>query len=60
VPSGGMIGLVQEGKEQRWGVGHMGRSGPRQCGQPGEAAQAMKGFGPGANENIETLFYLVF
>jgi hypothetical protein len=58
--SGGATGSVWEGKEQRGGVGHMGQSGSRRRGRPGEAAHAAKGFGPRGNENIETLWYLVW
>jgi hypothetical protein len=38
----------------------MGQSGLRRRGWPGEVARAAKGFGRGANENIESLFYLVW
>jgi hypothetical protein len=48
------------GGKSREGRYPHGPGGPRQFGRPGEAAWATTGFGPGANENIETLFYLVW
>jgi hypothetical protein len=59
VRSGSAIGSVGRGGRRERGVGHIGWSGLRQLGRPGEAAWAAKGFSPEANKNIEKLFYFI-
>jgi hypothetical protein len=58
--SGGAIDSGERRKNRKGGTVHMGQSGMRWLGRPGEAAQAVKGLGLGANKNIETLFYVVW
>jgi hypothetical protein len=59
--TGGTTGLGGGGRIERGeGAIHMGQSGLRPLGWPGKAALAVKGFSPGANENIEIIFYFVW